>query len=139
MTLILTDIIFLNIFTAWSTFQAKKYGNSYDFGDYLGCTIESTGSVSLKYCFVQYFDKLNQTISVPPSRHFHTIFDSMDASFVDSICIPRSCTSQDIVEILETSYTSQNLVFNDQIHCKLEMTRKYDFWVLNWLNWKRIL
>jgi len=66
-------------------------------------------------------------------------------SFLGAVCLPSSCDSKDVRDILEFIYEGQNLTFNDKIFCKERKSEKFgikldktNFSILNWWNLKRI-
>ena len=129
--------------SAWSNFSSShKYGNSHDFGDFFGCnSINNT-----QYCMVQYFQESNPPISVLPSTsYYQKLWTDLDVSFLGAVCLPSSCDSKNVRDILEFFYKGQNLTFNDKIFCKERKSEKFgikldknNFSILNWWNLKRI-
>ncbi|XP_070510003.1 uncharacterized protein [Chironomus tepperi] len=84
---------------------------------------------------------------VPPkSLSYQNIWIDLDESFLGSICLPNSCSSVDVKNILELAFGDQNLTFKDVIYCRKEFNRQSDDVIerlelpmLNWLNLPRIL
>lgn len=136
------------IFSAWSPIRTDlKYGNSHDFGNFNGCKVINPNMISTQYCMFQYFKKFDHPIPVPPQISYDQDFwIDLDVSFLSAICVPSSCTIENIRKVLNMIVEGQNITINSEIYCRSNLnqkTRKYfrnfDFWILDWINFERIL
>ena len=137
-----------SVLSGWSDFRADhKYGNSHNFGDFQACKNMDANKLSTQYCMVQYFSNSSSIISVPPKKSiYQNIWTDLNISFLGAICIPSSCTIEDVRNILKLSFGEGNLTFGDKIHCKWKINEKpkglFEIFAIsnfNFLNFYRIL
>ena len=119
-------------FSAWSKFYSnQKYGNSHDFGDFLGC---KNFEIPSQYCMAQYFNTQKPPIPVPPTKSlYQSKWIDLDLSFLGAICLPSSCSSNDVKEIFDVILNEQNLTAGHEIICKTGMSEKSS------CNWRKFM
>ena len=131
--------------SAWSEFRNDhKYGNSHDFGDFLGCKNINVDEISTQYCMVQYFNDLNPPVPVDPKETiYQNIWKDLDISFLGAICLPSSCTIEDVQIILDPLLDEKDLRLGQNVHCKVNLNQKletfFGFQETYWMNRQRIL
>lgn len=113
---------------SWSTFRDDyQNGNSYDFGKYDKCL----GIKNSQYCLVQYFYKKKEVISVPPNTTgFNPGWQDLNKRFGGAICIPESCTPEDVKDIMEMMFDGSDLTYatdyDQSYYCQLS-EKKHKF------------
>ncbi|KAL7014896.1 hypothetical protein ACKWTF_016180 [Chironomus riparius] len=142
LNIFIDDSIAHSVFSSWSRFNLnQKYGNSHDFGDFKVCKNIDVDKLSTQYCLVQYFSH-TVTFPVPPKKScYQNIFDDVDKSIFEAVCLPSSCSASDVKDVLRFL----NLT-NHQIYCKNHINKKSHFFIQNsqstilkWLNIKRLM
>jgi len=90
--------------------------------------------MSTQYCQIQYFNDQNPPISVTPKKSiYQTEWMDLDVSFSTGICLPTSCSADDVRKIVEILFEKSNLRFGSKILCRKGINEK-----LGW-NFNRIL
>ncbi|KAG5682584.1 hypothetical protein PVAND_011929 [Polypedilum vanderplanki] len=110
---------------AWSTFKLDyKYGNSYDFGNFKEC-MKIVGS---KYCTIQYYYQDKKITPVKPDISVINFgWKHLSTRFGGAICLPDSCSSDDIKIIMKNYFDKSGLLkaddYNQNKYCKTSRTR----------------
>jgi len=82
----------------------------------------------------QYFNIQNPPISVPsPKSLYQSKWTDLDVSFLGAICLPTSCTADDVKEIFNVILNRQNLTVGQEILCKTGLGENSS------LNWRRFM
>ncbi|KAL7013088.1 hypothetical protein ACKWTF_015187 [Chironomus riparius] len=116
------------------TKSSHKYGNSHDFGDFKNCKNINESQFSTQYCKIQYFNDLIPPISVTPKMSpYQPEWTDLDVSFSLGICLPASCSAEDVKNVVEISFRDEQFKFGSEISCRKGINKK-----LGW-NFERIL
>jgi hypothetical protein len=117
----------------WSDFATEHtHGNSYDFGKYDECR---SLEFKTQYCLIQYHYKPtsdHKVIAVQPNKSFYNFgWKNINKRFGGAICLPESCTVEDIEEILEqvlkeSDYMQANYYDQKEYCQKSSRSRKID-------------
>ncbi|KAG5670010.1 hypothetical protein PVAND_000297 [Polypedilum vanderplanki] len=101
----------------WSNLQnIPSHGNSFDFGKIKDCMTFNHSNFQPKYCLIQYRylpEFQYKVIPVPPTKILLIPMDKLDTSFGGAICIPNSCNSSDIKNLMTETFTGTELMFSD--------------------------
>ena len=82
----------------------------------------------------QYFNHKNPPISVPsPKSLYQSQWTDLDVSFLGAICLPTSCTADDVKEIFYNIVNGHGLTVGQGIHCKTGLNGESSW------NWRRFL
>jgi len=90
--------------------------------------------MSTQYCLIQYFNDQNPPIPIPPKESFfNPEWTDLDVSFLGAVCLPSSCTSEDVKKITKIALDKKNLRMGQKIYCREKINQKMG------LNWSQIL
>ena len=108
------------VLSSWSSFNSNNnYGNSHDFGNFTACKTIDNKKLSTQYCLVQYYSNNLKFRVFPRKSLYQNIWTDLNESFLGAICLPSSCTVDNIKEILKFT----NLTFG-LIHCKVNINKE---------------
>jgi hypothetical protein len=83
---------------------------------------------------VQYYSTDLVVKVITGKSTYQNIWTDLDASFLGGICLPSSCSTKDVKEILKFSFKDKNLSLGDRIYCKNEINKELELKYLNRLN-----
>lgn len=89
--------------------------------------------MNLQYCLVQYYNTETETIPVPVDSVPLTPLKELDISFMGALCLPSSCSTNDVIEIMKMTLSGYDLRLGKDIHCRLDINAD-----IGW-NWSRIM
>ncbi|KAG5675344.1 hypothetical protein PVAND_005254 [Polypedilum vanderplanki] len=99
----------------WSNFSKDfTHGNSYDFGDFDKCLSLTFANIQPQHCLIQYEYKPTSKHSIvsvlPKVLYLNYDWKNMDRKFGGAICIPQSCTVENVRQIMKEVFNETDFV-----------------------------